>query len=144
MNTQRKKTKILNVMVWAMQSIMALTFLAGGLYTLSQPVDILAQKMSYASHFPAWAVKLISISEILGAIGLIAPSILRIKPALTPLAAAALTLIMILATAYHITYNEIYQAPMTIVIGSVTAFIAWARSWKYPISERFIHGDNPM
>ena len=40
----------------------------------------------------------IGVAEVLGAIGLILPGVLRIRPGLTPLAAAGLVIIMIGAT----------------------------------------------
>ena len=44
-----------------------------------------------------WLIRFIGISEILGAVGLILPSLLRIRPSLTVAAAWALALVMLLA-----------------------------------------------
>lgn len=136
MNTQKKRSKASGILIWALQAITALVFLSGGLYTLALPIGTLAAQMSYANHFPEWMVRFISISEILGALGLLLPSILRIRPVLTPLAAVGLTLVMVFATIYHITHNEANQAPMTIILGTLTGIIAWARSKKIIINDR--------
>ena len=49
---------------------------------------------------PGPLVRSIAAAELLGAIGLILPGVLRIRPALTPLAAAGLLIVMIGATAF--------------------------------------------
>ena len=136
MENRQKKSKGLNIMLWVFQVLIAIFFLMGGVYNLSQPIDVLAAKMSYVNHFPIWAVKLIAISEILGGIGVILPSMIRIKPMLTPLAAFGLTLVMVFATIYHVTHGEAYESPMTIILGAITIVIAWGRYKKLPITER--------
>ena len=68
-------------------------------------------------------------SEKLGGVGMILPAALKIKPILTPLAAAGLTLIMILATGFHIMRGEYSLMVLTIVLGAMTGFVAYGR-WK--------------
>ncbi len=136
MANQTKTSTGLNITTWALQALMALLFLMGGLYNISQPIEVLAPKMSYVNYFPIWAVKLIAASEVLGAIGLLLPDILRIKTILTPLAALGLALVMLFATIYHITHGEANEAPMTIVLGIIVSFIAWIRYKKIPIKDR--------
>ena len=75
----------------------------------------------------------IGVSELLGAIGLILPAALRIKPILTPLAASGIAVIMILATAYHIYAGE---PPVTIAFFLLAAFVAWGRFKKVPIEPK--------
>ncbi len=54
-----------------------------------------------------------------------------VKPSLTPLAAAGLLLILVLATGYHLSRGELNFAPVTIVLGALAAFVArWARRLK--------------
>ena len=70
----------------------------------------------------------------IGAIGLILPSALRVKPVLTPLAAVGLFVVMVLATGLHLVLGE--PPVPTIVLGGLAAFVAWARFKKAPISAR--------
>jgi len=66
---------------------------------------------------------------VLGAAGLILPSLLRIKPGLTPLAAACLVVIMIGATVITAMTMGIGMALIPLVIGVLAAFVAYGR-WK--------------
>ena len=108
----------------------------GGAYVLFQPVESLADKMSFVHYYSAPMVKFIAFSELLGAIGLIFPSWLRIKPSLTPAAALGLAIIMVLATIYHFTHGEGVAAPMTITLGAIALFIAWGRWIISPIRSK--------
>lgn len=72
-------------------------------------------------------------SEILGGIGLILPATAKVKPILTPLAAAGLTLVMILATGFHAMRGEYSLIILTMVLGTITAFIAYGRFVLKPI-----------
>jgi hypothetical protein len=55
---------------------------------------------------------------------------------LTPLAALGLTVVMILATLFHISRGEWSDIGMTILLGVVAGLIAWGRWKKVPIAPR--------
>lgn len=67
------------------------------------------------------------LSELLGGIGLIVPALSRIRPGLTVLAAAGLTIVMLLATFYHLVRGEIGALGVTLPLAIASAFIAWGR-----------------
>ena len=75
-------------------------------------------------------------AELAGALGLLLPALTRIKPSLTPLAAAGLVTIMALASVFHATRGESGGIVVNLVLGSVAAFIAWGRYKKAPIAAR--------
>ena len=56
------------------------------------------EEMTKQMPMPGWFLHFIGIAEVLGAIGLVVPWLTRIRPGLTPLAAAGLVIIMIGAT----------------------------------------------
>jgi hypothetical protein len=64
---------------------------------------------------------------VLGAIGLILPVLLRIKPGLTPLAAAGLVIIMIGATVVTLMTGGIAMAIMPVVVGLLLVFVVYGR-----------------
>ncbi len=57
------------------------------------------------------------------------PAMAKVKPMLTPLAAAGLALTMILAAGFHIVRGEYALVPATLLLGGVAAFITAGR-WK--------------
>src|SRR5436305_14583928 len=79
-------SKRTNIQLWIVQGLLALLFLFTGGLKLAMPVDVLAAQ----SHLPGPFMKFIATCEVLGALGLILPGLFRIRPGLTPLAAARL------------------------------------------------------
>ena len=92
--------------------------------------------MLFAGDIPEFAVRLAGLAEMLGAVGLILPSVTRIMPKLTPAAAAGLATVMLLAAVLHISRGELQMLVPTIVLGSLAAFVAWGRFKKLPIEPK--------
>jgi hypothetical protein len=101
---------------------------AGYLKTF-RPIMEIAPTIFWAPSLPEPLVRFIGISELLGAVGLILPALLKIRPQLTTMAAAALTLVMFVANVFHIVRGELFVLPMTLAFLFVAAFIAYGR-WK--------------
>ena len=110
--------------LWVVQVLLALLFLFAGISKLIMSIE----EMTRDIHLPGTFLRFIGVVEILGAIGLILPSWLRIRPRLTPLAAAGLVIIMIGATVLSLTLG-IKLALMPFVVGLLAAFVAYGR-WK--------------
>jgi DoxX-like protein len=62
--------------------------------------------------------------ELLEAVGLALPLMAKLPPKLTPFAAFGLTLVMILAAAFHIVRGEFNLVPANLVLGAIAAFVA--------------------
>ena len=126
----------MNKGIWAAQGLLALIFLMAGGMKLATPHADLAQMMPWVADAPALLPKLIGLAEMLGAIGLIAPSALRIVPRLTVAAAVGLALVMVLAIPMHVAYDEASSIPVNVVFLGLACFVAWGRHIKAPISPR--------
>ena len=124
----------MNIALWIVQGLLAALFLFAGGIKLVMPIEEMLKQMPVA--LPVWFVQLTGIFEVLGAIGLILPWLLRIRPGLTPLAAAGLVIVMIGATAYNLAAGDIGSALMTVVIGILAAFVAYGRWRLTPPSSR--------
>lgn len=131
-----KNNKVLNIGLWVAQVILFGMFAMAGFMKISQSISDLSQMLPWASEVPALLVRLIGLSEILGALGLLLPSILRVKPNLTPLAAIGLTVVMLLALIFHVTRGEFEAIGMNLILGLIAVFIAWGRSKKVKISPK--------
>jgi hypothetical protein len=80
--------------LWTLQGLLAALFLfAGGMKLAMHTAALAAQ-----AHMSGAFLKFIGACEVLGALGLILPGLLRVRPGLTPLAASGLVIIMIGAT----------------------------------------------
>ena len=85
--------------------------------------------MPSALPAPLALVYISGVAEICGGLGLILPSLLRIRPGLTPLAAAGLVIIMTGATIVSLMIGPVALAAMPFVVGLLAAFVAYGR-WK--------------
>jgi uncharacterized membrane protein YphA (DoxX/SURF4 family) len=117
----------MNIALSIVQALLALLFLFAGGMKLVLPIEEMMKQMPLP--LPGWFVWFTGIVEVLGAIGLILPWLLRIRPGLTPLAAAGLVIVMIGAIAYTLAAGDVASALMPLVVGILAAFVAYGR-WR--------------
>jgi uncharacterized membrane protein YphA (DoxX/SURF4 family) len=122
--------------LWAVQALLAAGFGMAGLMKMTQPIAELARMMIWPGDVPAALVRLIGVLDFAGAIGLILPAATRIRPALTPIAAAALVALMAGASVFHLSRGEAQMLPATLLLGALAAFVAWGRGRKARIVAR--------
>lgn len=117
----------MNRTLWIVQIILAALFLFAGGAKFLVPADQMTQGM------PAWIsisfLHFIGVCEVLGAIGLILPGLLHIRPGLTPVAAACLTIIVIGATVVTVMGGMIATALLPLAAMLLSVFVAYGR-WR--------------
>ncbi|MFD0998086.1 DoxX family protein [Ohtaekwangia kribbensis] len=128
--SSKKKIKGLNIALWAVQVILAAAFGMAGIMKSTSPIPDLAAQLVWPGDIPVLFVRIIGVSEFLAAIGLLLPSILRIRPSLTVGAALGLIVMMILALLFHISRGEMQALPINLIFGLLAGFVAWGRSKK--------------
>jgi hypothetical protein len=111
--------------MWTVQGTLALLFIFAGVTKLMLPVEAMQQG---PVQFPGGFLRFIGVAEVLGALGLILPGLLRIQQALTAVAAAGLTIIMIGATTVTALGGAVAPAVFPFVVGALAASIAYGRS----------------
>ena len=109
------------------QGLLALTFLFAGGTKLVLPIEEMTKQMPLP--LPGLFLRFIGVAEVVGAIGLILPGLVRIRPGLTPLAAAGLVIIMIGATVLTLAGGDVAPALIPLVVGLLAAFVAYGR-WR--------------
>jgi hypothetical protein len=112
--------------LWIIQALLALLFLFAGVVKLVSPA---AELLKQAPMLSAAFLRFIGVCEVLGAIGLILPSLLRIQPGLTPLAAGGLVIIMIGAVVITLMTGGIATALIPLVVGLLLVLVAFGR-WR--------------
>jgi uncharacterized membrane protein YphA (DoxX/SURF4 family) len=116
-------TKKANYTLWTLQALLAALFLFAGGMKLILPIEEMTKQMP----FPGAFLRFIGVAEVLGAIGLILPGLLRIRPALTALAACGLIIIMIGATVLMLATSGVASALMPFIVGLLLGFLAHGR-----------------
>ena len=111
--------------LWTIQGLLALLFLFAGGMKLVAPIEMLKGPVA----FPELFIRFIGVCEFLGGIGLILPTLLRIKTQLTPLAAAGLVIIMIGATVTTLAGGAAAGALVPAIVGVLAATVAYGR-WR--------------
>src|SRR2546425_7314870 len=86
-----RERSTMNVALWIVQGLLAALFLFAGGAKLVLPLDQMAGPVA----LPGWFLRFIGVAEVLGALGLVLPGLLRTPPGLTPLAAAGAVVIII-------------------------------------------------
>jgi uncharacterized membrane protein YphA (DoxX/SURF4 family) len=124
----RKRRKKMDITLWIVQVALALLFLLAGGTKLVLPMDTLTSMGSPNQILlPGFFIRLIGVAEVLGALGLILPGLLRIRTGLTALAAAGLVIIMIGATALTLASGDA-GAFFPLAVGLFSIFVVYGRS----------------
>ena len=125
----------MNIILWILQIFFGLYFIAIGVMHFAIP-EGLPPQMGWMYELQPWLHWVSGTAEILGGIGLILPSLLRIKPMLTVWAAIGLVAVMIGAMIWHLTRGEAQNMGLNIAIALIMGFIAYGRYKLRPIPER--------
>ena len=116
----------MNITLWILQALLAAAFAAHGWLLVSPPPELLPiMNEQLGVGFRLF----LGVAEIAGAIGLLLPSMTRIMPGLTPVAAGCLAFVVASATVLHLSRGETGSAVTTAILFLLAAFVAHAR-WR--------------
>ena len=111
------------VLLWVLQGLLALLFVFAGVMKLVLPFDQLAGPV----QLPGLFLRFIGVAEVLGAVGLVLPVLLGIRPSLTPLAAAGLVVIMIGAVGITLAGGMLAPSLVPLTVGALAASVGYGR-----------------
>jgi putative oxidoreductase len=123
----------MNILLWVLQGLLALAFLAHGGLFLFPPAAMVDQMNA---SLPRWFQLFLGVAEVLAGVGLTLPGLTRIQPWLVSWAAAGIMIVMIGATGFHLMRGELSSAAVTVVLLAMAAFVAYMRWRVAPIRAR--------
>lgn len=125
----------MEVAIWIVQILTAIAFFFAGIGKLTQSREALIERgMKYVEDLSLTQVRIIGTLELLGALGLILPSLLNILPVLSPLAGVGLVIVMIGAMVTHLRRGETPMIAVNLVLLLMAAFVAYGRFVLVPIA----------
>lgn len=113
------------IALWIVTGILAAVFIAAGLVKSLTPRTKLVEKMAYMEDLRDWQSRTIGVLELLGGLGLVLPAATGILPWLTPTAAFALVVTMIVATALHVKRKETAAPSIVLAVIALAVGVAW-------------------
>ena len=116
-------TKRTNVTLWTIQMLLAALFLFAGTMKFVMPIEAMTREVALPGAF----LHFIGIAEIVGALGLVLPGLLRVHRELTSLAAVGLVVIMSGATTLTVSGPNPAQAATPLIVGLLLVLIAHRR-----------------
>ena len=122
----------MNIALWVIQLLLAVTFLASAVIKLARPRLALAAQMPYVEDFTDAQIKGIGGLELLASIGLVLPPLVHVATFLTPLAAVGLILVMGGAIFTHLRRHEPQMAVFNVALLVLAAVVAVGRFGPYP------------
>jgi uncharacterized membrane protein len=131
-----RPSRALNATLWVGQLLLAALFFLVGWTHAAAPIEVAIQRAPWVASLPVALVRFIGVAELAGAIGLLLPAATRIRPTLTPLAAAGLAIMMLLAIPFHLLRGEASAVGINLVLGSLATLVALGRTRWAPIADR--------
>lgn len=123
----------MNIALWILQGLLAVAFLIAGSFKLLTPAE---EMVAMGMTVPTLVLRIAGITELLGALGLVLPSALRIQPRLTPIAASLLTFQVGLAVVVHLIMGEVDAIVPPLFLLVLCGIVAYGRFNKLPILAR--------
>ena len=120
----------MNIVIWIVQILLAVAFLAHGWLFLSPPAELVDQMNA---SLPRWFQLFLGMAEVLAAVGLTLPALTRVLPWLVSWAAVGIMIVTASATVYHVARGEMSSTAITLVLFGMATFVAYIRYRVVPI-----------
>jgi len=120
--------------ILGLQIVLCGIFLYFGFAKLFLPIEKIESKVTWAKDYSHGRLKLFGFLEVLGAMGLILPTLLDLFPLVVPMSATGLAMVMSGAILVHLRRDEIGMILLNIVIIFLLAGVGF-HSLLYALGE---------
>ncbi|RKG84055.1 DoxX family protein [Corallococcus terminator] len=128
--------KALPVSLWVVQALLGLLFVGTGFWKLLTPIPQLAAMIPWAGQVPGAFLQATAVIDLCGGLGIVLPSLTRIKPGLTVLAALGCAALQVSAIVFHVSRGEAANTPFNFFLVALSLFVFWGRRYRAPIQPR--------
>lgn len=122
----------MNILLWILQVLLALHTAMGAVWKFSHTAE---QTMPSLSAIPSSVWMMMSVLELLFAVGLIIPGFKKNWGVLIPIAAVGIVIEMLVFCGLHLSSGATDMGPMIywLVVAAVSGFIAYVRFARMPV-----------
>jgi hypothetical protein len=125
-------SKALRISLWGVQGLLFILFTGAGLWKLFTPIPALAAMIPWAGQVPEAFLKATGVIDLCGGLGILLPTLTRIKSGLTWLAALGCAALQVCAIVFHISRGEGAHTPFNFLLVALSVFVYWGRRSKVP------------
>ncbi|MGH8224709.1 MAG: DoxX family protein [Gammaproteobacteria bacterium] len=123
--------------LWLAQLLLVGVYLPTGLASLFLPVAQVLTTVPWAGHVPENVLNFIGVVDLTAGLGVLLPSLTRIAPGLTVLAAVCSAALQVFAILFYTFLGTLdTMLPVNLAVFVLSVFVAWGRSDKAAITPR--------
>jgi uncharacterized membrane protein len=123
----------MSAVLWLLQLVLALVFLALGLLMVTRPRDQLMRVLPWVEDFPGPVVTTVGVLELLGAACLVLPPVVGEWTVLVPVAATGLGILLVGVIVEHLTRRETGRLAGPAALLVAAAAVAVGRFGPWPL-----------
>lgn len=116
--------------------LLALLFVGTGLWKLSTPLVELGAVFPWMGESPPALVYGTGVFDVLGGLGILLPTLSRVRPTVALWAALGCIALQLSAILFHLWRGEAGSTPFNVLLVALSAFVYWARRWRVPVAPR--------
>lgn len=116
----------LHYALWVLQWLLGVSVIIAGVLKLSLPFDQAVAMFPWAADVPL-LFTVTSVLDVLGGLGVILPSLTRIFPRMTVVAAVGVVLLMLSAVVFYFVRGEASEIVANLGLAAAAALVAWGR-----------------
>lgn len=132
---KKPPSKALSVALWIVQSVLALLLAPTGVWKLLTPASELATQFPWMGEVSPAFLHLTAVADLAGGLGILLPSLTRIRPGLVVPAALGCAVLMASAIVFHLSRGEASNTPFNFIVLALAVFVAWGRR-RAPVPAR--------
>lgn len=128
-------SKGLNTGLWITQGLLFVTFVGTAVWKVVTPLPTLAGMIPWAGQVSPAFLCFTAAADLAGGLGVLLPSLTRIRPGLTVAAALGCVALQASAIIFHFSRGEAANTPFNFLLVALSVFVAWGRR-RVPIQPR--------
>ena len=128
-------SKGLTIGLWIVQSLLVIVFVGTALWKVATPLPKLAAMIPWAGQVSPAFLYFTAAADLAGGLGVLLPSLTRIKPGLVVAAALGCVALQASAIVFHFSRGEGANTPFNFLLVGLSLFVAWGRR-TVPIQPR--------